>query len=96
MHYEDLVIGRPVIQSVKAKDKIAQLGYLVRGSFQIVRSVGPESYIVRKMNRADSPELKFISENLYILPPFFKPCEPIDSYDTRYLNQFHAHIVSPL
>ena len=37
-----------------------------------------------------------MSDNLYILPPSLKPCEPMDRSDTRYLNQSHTHIVNPL
>ena len=37
-----------------------------------------------------------MSEDLYILPPSLKPCEPVDGSDTRYLNQTHAPIVNPL
>ena len=48
------------------------------------------------MNKPDSPELNFMSENLYVLLLSLKPCEPIDSSDTLYLNQSHAPIVNPL
>ena len=34
--------------------------------------------------------------DLYPLPPSLKPCEPIDSSDTRYLNQSYSPIVNPL
>ena len=37
-----------------------------------------------------------MSDNLYILPPSLKPCEPVDGSDTRYLNQTHVPIVNPL
>ena len=37
-----------------------------------------------------------MSEDLYILPPSLKPCEPVDGSDTRYLNQTHAPIVNLL
>ena len=48
------------------------------------------------MNKPDIPELKFMSEDLYILPPSLKSCEPIDSSDIRYLNQNRALIVNLL
>ena len=35
-------------------------------------------------------------EDLYILPPSLKPCEPVDGFDTRYLNQSNTSIVNPL
>ena len=37
-----------------------------------------------------------MSEDLYILPPSLKSCEPIDSADARYLNQYHVPIVNPI
>jgi len=60
------------IQSDKATDKVAKLCYAVRGPFQIVCSTGRSSYIVRKLNKLNSPEFKFMSEDLYILPPTLK------------------------
>ena len=33
---------------------------------------------------------------IYILLPSLKPCEPVDSTDTRYLNQVHTSLVNPL
>ena len=81
----DLVMARTTVQSDKTNNKIAKLCYAVRGC---------GGYIVRKFNRPDSPELKLMSEDLYILPPFLKPCEPVDGSDTRYLIQFHTPIVN--
>ena len=37
-----------------------------------------------------------MNHDLYPLPPSLKPCELIDSADTRYLNQTHAPLVNPL
>ena len=37
-----------------------------------------------------------MSEDLYILPPSLKPCELVDSFNTRNLNQSHTPIVNPL
>jgi len=34
--------------------------------------------------------------DLYPLPPSLKSCEPVDTIDTRYLNQFHTPITNPL
>ena len=79
----DLVMARTTVQSDKTNNKIAKLCYTVRGPFQIIRGTGRGGYIVRKFNRPDSPELKLMSEDLYILPPFLKPCEPVDGSDTR-------------
>ena len=37
-----------------------------------------------------------MSEDLNILPPSLKLCEPVDSSDIHYLNQSHTPIVNPL
>ena len=37
-----------------------------------------------------------MSEDLYILPPSLKPCEPVDSSDTHHFNQSHTSIANPL
>ena len=34
--------------------------------------------------------------DLYSLPQSFKPCEPVDTTDTRYFNQTHASLVNSL
>ena len=34
--------------------------------------------------------------DLYFLPPSLKPCEPVDTTVTRYLNQSHALLNNPL
>ena len=92
----DLIMAQNVVQSDKIKDKVAKLSYTVRGPFQIVRGTGRGGYTVRKLHKADSPELNFMSEDIYILHPSLKPCEPVDRSDTRYLNQSHAPIINPL
>ena len=92
----DLVMAQTAVQSDKSKAKVAKLSYAVRGPFQIIRDTGRGGYIVRKINKPDSPELKFMSEDLCILPPSLKPCKPVDGSDTRYLNQTHTPIVNPL
>ena len=37
-----------------------------------------------------------MARDLYPVPPSLKLCEPIDSVDTRCLNQTHAPLVNPL
>ena len=76
MNPGDIVMTRTAIQSDKATNKVAKLCYAVRRPFQSIRGTGLGSYIVRKLNKPDSPEFKFLSEDLYILPPSLKPCEP--------------------
>ena len=80
----DLVVARTTVQSNKANDKVAKLCYAVRSSFQIIRGTGRDGYIVRKLNKPDSTEFKFMSEDLFILIPSLKPCEPSDGSNIRY------------
>ena len=79
-------MARTTIQSDPSKNKVAKLSYSVRGPFQIIRKTGLGSHFVRKLHKPDSPELKLMAHDLYPLPPSLKPCEPVDSTDTRYLN----------
>ena len=65
-------------------------------SFQIILNTGLSSYFVRKLNKPDSSELKCMAYDLYLLPPSLKSCEPINSTDTRYLNQTHDFLVNSL
>ena len=37
-----------------------------------------------------------MAHDLYPLPPSLKPCEPVDSTDTRYFNQMHSPLINPL
>ena len=96
MHPGDISMARTAIQSNKTTNKVAKLCYVVCGPFQIVRGTGRGSYIVQKLKKPNSPEFKFMSEDLYILPPSLKPCEPVDDSDTRYLNHSYVPIVDPL
>ena len=61
-----------------------------------MKCTGHGSYLVRKLYKPDSPELKFMATDLYPLPPSLKPREPVDSSDIRYLNHSHSPIVNPL
>ena len=61
-----------------------------------MKCTGHGSYLVRKLYKPDSPELKFMATDLYPLPPSLKPCEPVDSSDIRYLNHSHSPIANPL
>ena len=90
----DIVMARTALQSDLSKNIVAS--YSVRGPYQILRITGLGSYFVRKLNKPDSPELKFMAHDLYPLPPSLKPCEPIDSTYARYLNQNHTPLVNPL
>ena len=92
----DLIIARTSIQRDKAKCKVAKLCYIAQGMFQIIRSTGFDTYIVRKSNKPTGLEFNFMSEVLYIFPPLLKLCKYVDSSDTRYINQSHTPIVNPL
>ena len=85
-------MARTAIQSDLFKNKVAKLTYFVRGTYQILHNTGLGSYFVRKNNKPDSPELKFMARDLYFLPPR----EPIDSTNIRYLNHTHDPLVNPL
>ena len=96
LHVGDIVMTRTDIQSNLYKHKVAKLSYSVRGLFQIIRSTGFNSYFVRKLNKLDSTEFKFKAYGLYPLSPSLKPCEHVDSINTRYLNQMHVPLINPL
>ena len=89
-------MARTTVHSDASSNKVAILSYQVRGPFRIVTCTGQGSYLVRKLYKPDSPKLKFMSIDLYPLPPSLKPCEPVDSSDTRYLNQSYYPIVNLL
>ena len=91
-----LVIDRTTVQSDEANDKVAKLCYAERGPFQIICSTNHGGYIVRKLNKLDSSEFKFMFEDFYILPPLLKRCESMDESDTSSFNQSHVPIVNPL
>ena len=59
-------MARTAIQSDLTKHKVAELSYSIRGPFQIICTT-------KKLNKPDSPELKFMAYDLYPLPPSLKP-----------------------
>ena len=64
----DIVIARTAIQNDLSKNKVAKLSYSVRGPFQIIHNTGLGSYFVRKLNKPDIPDLKFMARDLYRFP----------------------------
>ena len=96
LHAGDIVMARTAVQCDLSKHKVAKLNYSVRGPFQIIRNTWFGSYFVQKLNKLDSPELKFMAYDLYPLSPSLKPCESVDSIDTRYLNHMHTPLINPL
>ena len=91
MYPEDLFMDRTAIKSDKARNKVANLSYATRGSFQTDRGTWRGSY-----NKPDSHEFKFMSGDLYILPPPLKNYEPIYNSDNRYLIHYHTTIFNLL
>ena len=89
-------MARTAVQSDASTNKVANLSYQVRGSFRIVTCTGRGSYFVQKLYKPDSPTLNFTAADLYPLPPSLKPCESVDSSDTRYFNQSYYPVVNPL
>ena len=92
----DIVMTRTTVHSDASSNKVAKLSYQVRGPFRIVQCTGQGSYLVRKLYKPNSPMLKFMNVGIYPLLLSLKPCEPIDSSDTRYLNRSYSPIVNPL
>ena len=92
----DIVMTRSAIQSDLSKHKVAKLSYSVRGPFQIICTTVLGSSFVWKLNKLGSLELKFMAHDLCSLPPSLKPCELIDSIDTRDLHQNHTPLVNTL
>ena len=74
------------IQISLSKNIVAKLSYSFRDPYQISGEIGFGSHFVRKLNKPDSSELKFVNYDLYSLPPSLKPYTPVDSADTCYLN----------
>ena len=89
-------MARTAIQSDTSINKVAKLSNQVRGPSRIVQCTGRGSYFVRKLYKPNSPKLKFIATDLYPRPPSLKPCDPVDSSNLRYLNQFYSPIINPL
>ena len=54
------------IQSDK-KEKYCKLSYIVRSLYQIICNTSHGSYVMRKLHKSNSPELKFMVYDLYYL-----------------------------
>ena len=82
--------------SLWLKQPSKKLFYKVRGPYQIIHTTGHGIYFVRKLNMPNSPELKFMAYDLYLLLPSLKPCETVDTTYTQYMDQSHAPIINSL
>ena len=71
MYPGNIVMDRTAIQSDKVTDKTTKLRYAVRRPFQFFRITGRGSYVVRKLNKPDNSEFKFMSGYFYIF------CHPL-------------------
>jgi len=77
-------MARITIQIDTSTNKVAKLSYQVRGLSRIVKCTGRGSYLVRKLYKPDSPEFKFMTIDLYSLPPSLKLYEHVDSSDIQF------------
>ena len=85
---------RTAFQSDIFKSIVAKLSYCVRSSYQIIYSTDCGSYFVRKINKPDSTELKFMAYYLYTLLLFLKSCEHVDTTNIHYLKQTYIPLVN--
>ena len=82
----DIVMARVAVQSDKSKNKVAKLVYKSKGPYVIVEDTKLGSYMCRKYGRPNGALSKFLTEDLYLLPPLILPCDEVDTPDLRYLN----------
>ena len=86
----DVVMARVAVQSDKSKNKVAKLVYKSRGPFIIMEDTGLGSYKCRRYGRPNGALYKFLTEDIYLLPPQILPCDEVDTPDLRYLNSDFA------
>jgi hypothetical protein len=91
----DIVMGRVAVQSSKEKGVIQKLVYQSRGPYVIERVIGYDTYYVRRYGKPQSALQKFMSSDLYLLPPQILPCEHVDTPTLRYLNSDFAPLRHP-
>ena len=58
--------------------------------------LGNDSYKVQRYNEPESAIRKYKSSDLYPLPPYIFPHEPVNTMDVLFLNYSQAPLVSPL
>ena len=89
----DVVKAHVQVTSKADTGEVGKLSYQAKGPFQISKSLGHNSYEVKRYNDPDSASRKYKGTELYLLPPAIFPHEPLDMMDERYLNYSHAPIV---
>ena len=92
----DVLLARREVQSNKSTNKVGKLCYQVRGPFVIVKPTGTGGYMVTKFGKSDGPKLKYMAEDLYVLPPTLLLCDPVDGSNIKYLNHSHPSVPNPL
>ena len=68
-------MARTTIQFDISKYEFSKLSYCVRDPCQIIRSMGCGSYFVRKINKPDCSELKFMA---YVYISFRRPLNHVN------------------
>ena len=91
----DIVMGRVSVQSSIEKGVSQKMVYQSRGPFVIERVTGYDTYYVRRYGKPQSPLQKFMSCDLYLLPPQILPCQHVDTPTLRYLNSDFAPLKHP-
>ena len=61
----------------------------------MVKATGFSSYMVRRYAKPERSLRKFMTEDLYMLPPAIFPCEHLDTPGMRYINSDFAPIKHP-
>lgn len=82
----DIVMARVAVQSDKSKQKVTKLIYKSTGPYVIAEDINLGSYMCRKYGRPNGALSKFMTEDLYLLPPQIMPCDEVDTPNLRYLN----------
>lgn len=91
-----MVMALVHVTSKVANGVVGKVDIKARGPFCIIEDHYNGSYSMHPFNKSDSVIIKFMAQDLYILPPQILPCDDIDLPDFRYLNSDFAHIKHPL
>ena len=64
--------------------------------FRVVHHTGDDSYYLMQISNHYNSELKYIVENVYVLPLSSLPYSLVDWCDARYVNHFYQPIIKTL
>ena len=81
-----VIIAQIVIQSDLLIETSSQILLRCSIPYHVICITDHGSYLIRKLNKSDIPELKFIAYDLFPLFTFLKPCESFDRTNTHYFN----------